>query len=61
MRMRQSIAEIENAFVDEIEDDRERRERLRKRSQRRQMERLVPSGLLMCSKAKRVVNPKGAM
>ena len=39
MRMRQSIAEIEDAFFEEIEDDRERRERLRKRSQRRQMER----------------------
>ena len=39
MRMRQSIAEIEDAFFDEIEEDRERRERLRKRSQRRQMER----------------------
>jgi len=39
MRMRQSIAEIEDAFFDEIEDDRERRERLRKRSQRRQLER----------------------
>ena len=39
MRMRQSIAEIEDAFFDEIEEDRERRERLRKRSQRRQLER----------------------
>jgi membrane glycosyltransferase len=39
MRMRQSIAEIEDAFFEEIEDDRERRERLRKRSQRRQLER----------------------
>jgi membrane glycosyltransferase len=37
--MRQSIAEIEDAFFEEIEDDRERRERLRKRSQRRQLER----------------------
>ena len=39
MRMRQSVAEIEDAFFEEIEDDRERRERLRKRSQRRQLER----------------------
>ena len=39
MRMRQSIADIEDAFFEEIEDDRERRERLRKRSQRRQLER----------------------
>ena len=39
MRMRQSIAEIEDAFFDEIEEDRERRERLRKRAQRRQLER----------------------
>ena len=39
MRMRQSIAEIEDAFFDEIEDDRERRERLRKRAHRRQRER----------------------
>ena len=39
MRMRQSIAEIEDAFFEEIEEDRERRERLRKRSQRRQLER----------------------
>jgi uncharacterized MAPEG superfamily protein len=39
MRMRQSIAEIEDAFFDEIEDDRERRERLRKRADRRQRER----------------------
>ncbi len=39
MRMRQSIAEIEDAFFDEIEDDRERRERLRKRADRRRRER----------------------
>jgi hypothetical protein len=37
--MRQSIAEIEDAFFEEIEGDRERRERLRRRSQRRQLER----------------------
>ena len=29
MRMRQSIAEIEDAFFEEIEEDRERREQLR--------------------------------
>jgi hypothetical protein len=37
--MRQSIAEIEDAFFEEIEGDGERRERLRRRSQRRQLER----------------------
>jgi uncharacterized MAPEG superfamily protein len=37
--MRQSIAEIEDAFFDEIEDDRERRERLRKHADRRQRQR----------------------
>ena len=35
MRMRQSIAEIEDAFFDEIEEDRERRENLRRRAERR--------------------------
>lgn len=39
MRMRQSIAEIEDAFFEEIEDDRERRERLRRRAERRAAER----------------------
>ena len=44
MRMRQSIAEIEDAFFEEIEEDRERRERLRRRaraarSRERQAER----------------------
>ena len=39
MRMRQSIAEIEDAFFEEIEDDRERRERLRRRAERRSLER----------------------
>ena len=39
MRMRQSLAEIEAAFVDEIEDDRERRERLAARAVRRERER----------------------
>jgi membrane glycosyltransferase len=40
MRMRQSIAEIEDAFFEEIEEDREEAERLRKRAQRRQAERM---------------------
>ena len=39
MRMRQSIAEIEDAFFEEIEEDRERRERLRRRAERRQLAR----------------------
>ena len=39
MRMRQSLADIEAAFVEEIEDDRERRERLQARAVRRERER----------------------
>jgi membrane glycosyltransferase len=39
MRMRQSVAEIEDAFFEEIEEDRERREMLRKRAERRAAER----------------------
>jgi anti-sigma-K factor RskA len=35
MRMRQSLADIEAAFVEEIESDRERRERLQKQAIRR--------------------------
>jgi membrane glycosyltransferase len=35
MRMRQSIAEIEEAFFEEIEEDRERRERLRRHAEER--------------------------
>ena len=35
MRMRQSLAEIEEAFVDEIEEDRHRRERLRAEAEER--------------------------
>ena len=35
MRMRQSLAEIEEAFVDEIEEDRHRRERLREQAEQR--------------------------
>jgi membrane glycosyltransferase len=37
--MRQSVAEIEDAFFEEIEEDRERREMLRKRAERRAAER----------------------
>jgi len=39
MRMRQSIAEIEEAFFEEIEEDRERRERLRRHAQERSRRR----------------------
>jgi hypothetical protein len=39
MRMRQSIAEIEDAFFEEIEEDRNRRERLRRRAEIRQAQR----------------------
>ena len=39
MRMRQSIAEIEEAFVEEIAEDRERRERLARRAERRARQR----------------------
>ena len=35
MRMRQSIAEIEDAFFEEIEEDRERNERLRRHAEQR--------------------------
>ena len=41
MRMRQSIAEIEEAFSEEIEEDRERRERLRRHAQQREARRRV--------------------
>jgi membrane glycosyltransferase len=48
MRMRQSIADIEEAFFEEIEEDRERRERLRRhaeqRSRRRHVERTHRQG-----------------
>jgi hypothetical protein len=48
MRMRQSLAEIEEAFVEEIEEDRERRERLARRaaqrSRRRHIERTHKHG-----------------
>jgi cell division septal protein FtsQ len=50
MRMRQSIAEIEDAFFEEIEEDRERRERLRRhaeqRARRRHLERTSRQGSL---------------
>jgi cell division septal protein FtsQ len=41
MRMRQSIAEIEEAFFEEIEEDRERRERLRRHAEQRARSRQV--------------------
>jgi hypothetical protein len=48
VRMGQSIAEIEQAFFEEIEEDRERRERLRhhaeQRSRRRHVERRHRNG-----------------
>ena len=48
MRMQQSLAEIEEAFVEEVEEDRERRERLAKRarmrSRRRHIEREHKAG-----------------
>jgi membrane glycosyltransferase len=39
MRMRQSFAELEEAFVEEIEEDRERRERLARRTELRSRQR----------------------
>ncbi len=41
MRMRQSLAEIEEAFVEEIEDDRDRRERLARRAEQRTRRRRI--------------------
>jgi hypothetical protein len=41
MRMRQSLAEIEEAFVEEIEEDRERRERLARRAEQRARQRQI--------------------
>jgi hypothetical protein len=41
MRMRQSLAEIEEAFVEEIEEDRERRERLARRAEMRLRQRHI--------------------
>ena len=41
MRMRQSLAEIEEAFVEEIEEDRDRRERLARRAEQRTRQRHI--------------------
>jgi hypothetical protein len=41
MRMRQSLADIEEAFFEEIEEDRERRERLRRHAEQRARHRQV--------------------
>jgi hypothetical protein len=41
MRMRQSLADIEEAFFEEIEEDRERRERLRRHAEQRARHRRV--------------------
>jgi hypothetical protein len=41
MRMRQSLAELEEAFVEEIEEDRERRERLARRAELRSRQRRI--------------------
>jgi hypothetical protein len=39
MRMQQSLADLEEAFVEEIEEDRERRERLARRAELRSRQR----------------------
>jgi hypothetical protein len=39
MRMRESLAQLERAFVDEIEQDRQRAERLRREAERRTRQR----------------------
>jgi cell division septal protein FtsQ len=41
MRMRQSLADIEEAFFEEINEDRERRERLRRHAEQRARHRRV--------------------
>jgi membrane glycosyltransferase len=41
MRMHQNLAEIEEAFVEEIEEDRERRERLARRASARSRQRHI--------------------
>jgi hypothetical protein len=41
MRMRQSLAEIEEAFAEEVVEDRERRERLARRAQMRSRRRHI--------------------
>jgi hypothetical protein len=48
MRMRQSLAQLERAFVEEVEQDRDRAERLRReavaRTRRREIERTHKRG-----------------
>jgi hypothetical protein len=39
MRMRESLAQLERAFVDEIEQDRQKAERLRREAERRSRRR----------------------
>jgi hypothetical protein len=39
MRMRESLAQLERAFVDEIEQDRQKAERLRREAERRTRQR----------------------
>jgi hypothetical protein len=50
MRMRQSLAEIESAFHEEIDEDRERRERLHRtavrRTHQRELDRVHKRGSL---------------
>ena len=41
MRMQQSLADIEEAFAEEIEEDRERRERLARRAELRARQRHI--------------------
>lgn len=41
MRMQQSLASLEEAFVEEIEEDRERRERLARRAEMRTRQRHI--------------------
>jgi hypothetical protein len=41
MRMQQSLADIEEAFAEEIEDDRERRDRLARRAEQRSRQRHI--------------------
>ena len=41
MRMQQSLADLEEAFVEEIEEDRERRERLARRAELRSRQRHI--------------------
>jgi hypothetical protein len=41
MRMQQSLADIEEAFAEEIEEDRERRERLARRAEQRARQRHI--------------------